>query len=252
MNQNLLKNNNYSNIQSIGRASGPSLSLLINELSNDSDETLIVIAENSNHANQLKCEIDFFKNKDTKVDLFPEWETLPYDNFSPQKDIVSERIKILSDQSSLTKKIKIITPYSLLNRLPPKDYLLNNSLSLKVSQNLKYEQLLKILIEKGFPFVPAQFIQDFKRAYPLILNKLDSIQFSYSLVGAFDDLEESPYLDFCHVTHIGNKIIALNIVSSVAAKASIDPRIGPMHGVQPKPNAIPTTKENQILLFFLV
>ena len=150
MNQNLLKNNNYSNIQSIGRASGPSLSLLINELSNDSDETLIVIAENSNHANQLKCEIDFFKNKDTKVDLFPEWETLPYDNFSPQKDIVSERIKILSDQSSLTKKIKIITPYSLLNRLPPKDYLLNNSLSLKVSQNLKYEQLLKILIEKGY------------------------------------------------------------------------------------------------------
>ena len=110
MNQNLLKNNNYSNIQSIGRTSGPSLSLLINELSNDSDETLIVIAENSNHANQLKCEIDFFKNKDTKVDLFPEWETLPYDNFSPQKDIVSERIKILSDQSSLTKKIKIITP----------------------------------------------------------------------------------------------------------------------------------------------
>ena len=72
----------------------------------------------------------------------------------------------------------------------------------------KYE---KILIEKGFPFVPAQFIQDFKRAYPLILNKLDSIQFSYSLVGAFDDLEESPYLDFCHVTHIGNKIIAKNI-----------------------------------------
>ena len=55
MNQNLLKNNNYSNIQSIGRASGPSLSLLINELSNDSDETLIVIAENSNHANQLLC-----------------------------------------------------------------------------------------------------------------------------------------------------------------------------------------------------
>ena len=150
MNQNLLKNNNYSNIQSIGRASGPSLSLLINELSNDSDETLIVIAENSNHANQLKCEIDFFKNKDTKVDLFPEWETLPYDNFSPQKDIVSERIKILSDESSLTNKIKIITPYSLLNRLPPKDYILDNSLSLKVSQNLKYEQLLKILIEKGY------------------------------------------------------------------------------------------------------
>ena len=46
--------------------------------------------------------------------------------------------------------------------------------------------------------------------------------------------------------------MAFIIVSSVEAKASIEPRIGPIHGVQPKPNAIPTTKENQILLFFLV
>jgi len=76
----------------------------------------------------------------------------------------------------------------------------------------KYE---KLLIEKGYPFVPIQFIQAFKRAYPLILNKLDTIKFSYSLVEAFDDLEKSPYLDFCHTNHIGNKIIAENIWNNI-------------------------------------
>jgi len=76
----------------------------------------------------------------------------------------------------------------------------------------KYELLL---IEKGYPFVPKQFIQDFQKAYPLISNKLDSVEFSYSLVGAFNNLEKSPYLDFCHVTHVGNKIIAENIWNNI-------------------------------------
>ena len=76
----------------------------------------------------------------------------------------------------------------------------------------KYE---KLLIEKGHPFVPVQFIKDFNRAYPLISNKLDFVEFSYSLVGVFNNLEKSPYLDFCHVTHIGNKIIAENIWNNI-------------------------------------
>ena len=69
----------------------------------------------------------------------------------------------------------------------------------------------RMLLAKGPPFVTRQSVQAFTSAYPIIENKLDSIEFSYSLTGAFDNLEESPYLDFCHVTHVGNKIIAENI-----------------------------------------
>jgi len=76
----------------------------------------------------------------------------------------------------------------------------------------EYEQML---LSKGYPFVPAQFIKDFKQAYPLILNKIGSLQFSYSLTGVFDDLKESPYLDFCHVTQVGNKVIAKNIWNKI-------------------------------------
>ena len=45
--------------------------------------------------------------------------------------------------------------------------------------------------------------------------KKTTIKFSYSLVEAFDDLEKSPYLDFCHTNHIGNKIIAENIWNNI-------------------------------------
>jgi len=76
----------------------------------------------------------------------------------------------------------------------------------------KYEQML---LARGYPFVPNQFIKDFAKAYPIISNKLDSFEFSYSLLEIFDGLEESPYLDFCHVNHIGNKIIAENIWNNI-------------------------------------
>lgn len=72
-----------------------------------------------------------------------------------------------------------------------------------------------ILLKKGHPIVSKQVIKAFTEAYPIILNKLYDVNFSYSLTEVFDELLESPYLDFCHVTHIGNKIIATNIWNNI-------------------------------------
>ena len=72
------------------------------------------------------------------------------------------------------------------------------------------------LFAKGAPFVTAQSVQAFTSAYPIIVNKLDTVKFSHSLTAAFDELTESPYLDFCHITHIGNKIIAENIWNNIS------------------------------------
>ena len=71
-----------------------------------------------------------------------------------------------------------------------------------------YEQML---IKKGEPFVPIQFIEPYEKSYPLMEKKLNNFQFSFSLTGIFDNLDVSPFLDYCHVNHIGNKIISENI-----------------------------------------
>src|SRR5574339_71569 len=55
---------------------------------------LAVIAANVLEAQRLVEEIPFFDPK-LRVHLLPDWETLPYDHFSPHQDLVSERLATL-------------------------------------------------------------------------------------------------------------------------------------------------------------
>src|SRR5271169_2537382 len=55
---------------------------------------LVVIAANALEAQRLVEEIPFFA-PDLRVHLLPDWETLPYDQFSPHQDLVSERLATL-------------------------------------------------------------------------------------------------------------------------------------------------------------
>ena len=82
----------------------------------------------------------------------------------------------------------------------------------------KLNEYEKSLIEKGEPFVPVQFVDPYKKSYPLIQNKLNNFDFSYSLTGIFDNLDVSPFLDYCHVNHTGNKIISENIWKNIEIK----------------------------------
>jgi hypothetical protein len=76
----------------------------------------------------------------------------------------------------------------------------------------------KKLITKGEPFVPVQFVDVYKKSYPLIESSLSNFKFSRSLTGAFNKLDKSPYFDYCHVNHIGNKIISENIWNIINVK----------------------------------
>ena len=68
-----------------------------------------------------------------------------------------------------------------------------------------------VLVSKQKRFV-------FESVYPLIRTRLNTLDYSISLTNAFDELSESPYLDFCHVNHIGNKIIAYKIWNTIIQK----------------------------------
>ena len=48
---------------------------------------LVVIAANALEAQRLVEEIPFFDSK-LRVHLLPDWETLPYDHFSPHQDLI--------------------------------------------------------------------------------------------------------------------------------------------------------------------
>lgn len=76
---------------SLGRLIGASAALAAVEIATAGDGPLVVIADDPRHADQLEAEIRWFAGPDLPVQHFVEWETLPYDSFSPHQDISTLR-----------------------------------------------------------------------------------------------------------------------------------------------------------------
>ena len=74
----------------------------------------------------------------------------------------------------------------------------------------------KNMIHNGLPLIPKTSKKALQETYPLMKERLKELNFSHSLTNSFDHLDVSPYLDFCHVNHIGNKVIAENIWRMIA------------------------------------
>ena len=68
---------------------------------------LVVIAASALEAQRLKDEIPFFA-PNLRVHLLPDWETLPYDHFSPHQDLVSERLATLHHIRSNSSDVVIV------------------------------------------------------------------------------------------------------------------------------------------------
>ena len=79
-----------------GRLIGASASLAIAELAARADIPILVLAQDPRQADQLEAEIRYFVGESIDVQHFVEWETLPWDAFSPHQDIISDRLSVLS------------------------------------------------------------------------------------------------------------------------------------------------------------
>ncbi len=99
---------------------------------------ILVITRDNRSAQQLEDELRFYAPRDADLPLlpFPDWESLPYDTFSPHQDILSRRLLTLSRLHGLTQGILLVSVTTLMQRLPPQDYLLAHSFMLDVGDRL--------------------------------------------------------------------------------------------------------------------
>lgn len=111
---------------------------------------MLVITADAVSARQLQAEMQFFGHDDMPVLNFPSWETLPYDNFSPHQDIVSERLATLSALQNGLRCVLIVPVTSLMNRLPPLDYIGARVLDLVVGQPFDARQMRQRLEASGY------------------------------------------------------------------------------------------------------
>ena len=73
-----------------------------------------------------------------KVFALPDWETLPYDSFSPHQDIISDRLATLFSLPRMQRGIVVTSVSSLMHLLPPRRYIDANSLNLATGQRKPY------------------------------------------------------------------------------------------------------------------
>ncbi|HLY96813.1 MAG TPA: CarD family transcriptional regulator, partial [Sideroxyarcus sp.] len=113
---------------------------------------LVVIAANALEAQRLVEEIPFFDPK-LRVHLLPDWETLPYDHFSPHQDLISERLATLHHIRSNACDVVVVPITTALYPLPPVEHLAAYTFFLKRGEKLDLAQLREQLTFAGYNHV---------------------------------------------------------------------------------------------------
>src|SRR5258708_11370795 len=90
----------------------------------------VVFCARATEAQRLKDEIAWFAPQ-LSVLLLPDWDTLPYDHFSPHHDLVSERLATLYRIIREDFDVAIVPPATALPRLAPPSFLAGHSVFLK-------------------------------------------------------------------------------------------------------------------------
>lgn len=118
----------------------------------DGSRRLAVLCSGAQTAQRLKSELAFF-HPGTRVALLPDWETLPYDHFSPHGDLVSERLATLWQLRQGDYDVVIVPVATAMTRLPPISYLAGRTFSIKTGERLDAERLRADLVSAGYQHV---------------------------------------------------------------------------------------------------
>jgi len=135
------------------RAHGSAGALAIAEAGLRHGGMLVAVTPGAQDAHELEAELAFYGNDALPVFQFPDWETLPYDLFSPHQDIVSQRLRTLDWLPTARRGVLVLPVATLLQRVVPPDYLAAHVLELEVGQHLTIEQLRRRLDRGGYRHV---------------------------------------------------------------------------------------------------
>jgi transcription-repair coupling factor (superfamily II helicase) len=139
-----------------GNLPGAALSLAIAEAASAAKRFTLLLTADSQSAERLEQELKFFA-PELPVLHFPDWETLPYDLFSPHQDIISQRIASLYRLPELVHGVLVVPITTALHRLAPTSFLLGSSLVLDVGQKLDVDAMRTRLEASGYRYVDTVY-----------------------------------------------------------------------------------------------
>ncbi|NII72826.1 transcription-repair coupling factor (superfamily II helicase) [Dyella sp. SG562] len=132
---------------------GSSRALLVAEAARAHAGLLVAVTRDTQRAHALEDELKLFAG-DLPVLHFPDWETLPYDIFSPHPEIVSQRIATLYSLPSTRRGVLVVPVATLMQRIAPHSHVTGSGLVLKKGQKLDLSAEQRRLEAAGYRNVP--------------------------------------------------------------------------------------------------
>jgi len=102
---------------------------------------------------RIEHELRFFLEGVLPVLQFPDWETLPYDVFSPLPEIISQRIRTLAELPLVRRGVLVVTAATLMQKLAPRSHIIANSVAMKLGGILRMEDTRARLESVGYQCV---------------------------------------------------------------------------------------------------
>ncbi len=144
-------------LRRVGSVQGAAAGWLVEQLSQAEDRPILILCNDSENASRLRREIRFFAGDKLPVLLFPDWETLAYDNFSPHQDIVSQRLEALYRLQAMRRGVLVVPVATAMQRIAPKEYVGGNVFWLEAGQTLDPDQMRAQLIDAGYSLVDTVY-----------------------------------------------------------------------------------------------
>lgn len=122
--------------------------LAISEIAEQNQNLTVVVTPDTRSAVRLSRILSELSSQN--VCLFPDWETLPYDTFSPHQEIISSRLSALFHLQNAKKGIFLLPISTLMQRLCPPQYLQHNVLLIKKGDRLVIDKIRLQLEAAGY------------------------------------------------------------------------------------------------------
>ncbi len=136
-----------------GQLYGSAMALKLAEAAQQLSAPLLVIAGNARELSRLEDELRVFLPGSVSLLSLPGWETLPYDQFAPHPDIISQRLSTLSRLPHLKQGVVLVDVDTVIQRLPPRSYIEAHAFDIAVGHQLELHSFRNKLTAAGYAHV---------------------------------------------------------------------------------------------------
>ncbi|HIL87464.1 MAG TPA: hypothetical protein EYM25_01890, partial [Deltaproteobacteria bacterium] len=128
---------------------GSSAAWWLAELHAQRQQPLLILCETFEQAESCLEDLAFFSGEDG-LHFFPSWDVMPYDFFSPQKELVGQRMQTLDALLHGNVRFVITTPQAVMQRVLPCELFRNALLDLKTEASLAEHELRRKFRTLGY------------------------------------------------------------------------------------------------------